>query len=269
MALLSRARTGWRDAEGNASWSERPTRWISNSRSGMWTARFATPPKLPSRRAAVARPRPPAALRGRDRGRVLGRDRRAVRGRGAGLGRADLPGRRPPLRARARRGTRPRRLAPVRGQARRRARVAIARLGLPTQRLPHLPEGRAAAGGVRLVPGERAPGAPLDTHLRPVGQEHRGRRAVRTGAAHADPTAGALARPPAPPRRPGLRGRGLAEDARVHALEARPLTATRAVRGRLRGVRPPLQRVLVRADHPLALVHGVLGDGLRRPRRAR
>ena len=108
----------------------------------LWTRCLLLPvsflPAWVSRRDdARSRPRSPPALRLRNRGDDLGRDQRAVRGRDPRPPRADLPGRRAPLRAGLLRRPRAGHQLRVRGQAGRRGPLAAAGLRPAAERDPH------------------------------------------------------------------------------------------------------------------------------------
>ena len=103
-------------------------------------------------------------------------------------------------------------------------------------------------------------------------EDERGREvdALHTLAfADARRAARGVARRAADARRPGVRRRGVARHARVHRDAPRHLRAARRRRARLRGVHAPLLRELERSGDPLAPLHRVDDDDLRRPRRPR
>ena len=78
-----------------------------------------------------------------------------------------------------------------------------------------------------------------------------------------------VAAAPVHDRRPGLRRRGLAQDAGFHPGTAQHGGSPVGAGRRLRGVHAPLPRGVVRADGPLAPGQRRDGDALRRPRRPR
>ena len=147
-------------------------------------------------------------------------------------------------------------------ERRRRAAVARAGVGLPAAGHPDAEARQAAADGVRLVPGERAPRRGRDRGLRR-------RRAALLRPPHGRRRHGALARPGAVPRRPGLRRRDQRGDAGVHRRPARHRRAAGGGDQGLRGVRPPLPDRLERPGQPLAALDAAERDDLRRPRHPR
>ena len=70
-------------------------------------------------------------------------------------------------------------------------------------------------------------------------------------------------------RRPGVRGRGVGRDARVHPAQTRYRRGARRADRRLRGVHAALPRGMVGPGYPLAALDRADDDDLRRPRRAR
>lgn len=188
------------------------------------------------------------------------RSRGAVRRRRA-RGGPHLPGRRPPLRAGPGDGPRTGHGLGVRGPARRHAGVAPARLLPPALRDPHPRRGRHRPGRVRLLPlgraarrragsgGPRRPGHPGG----PAGRRAGGRAPRRTP----------------PPGRPGVRGRDLQGHPPLARRPPGPGGPAGGAGGGLRGVHPPLLRVLARPRDPLAALHGPQLHDLRRPRRHR
>src|SRR5262245_39719997 len=125
---------------------------------------------------------------------------------------------------------------------------------------------------VRLIFGSCRVGGPQPTEVAPPWPEDLARTGVDGvwGYARAPPRGeGRVARRPAPARRPGVRGRGLARDARVHREQARHEQAAGLPGRGLRGVHAPLSRVLVGPGHPLAARNRPQRDDLRRPRRPR
>ena len=148
-----------------------------------------------------------------------------------GTQRAHLLRVRPPLRARLLRRPRARHLARVRGARSTASASGRAPTAAPAERVPHLPEGRAAADRLRLLP-RRGPARAAVLAAR-KDEDERGREidALHTLALpHARRAARALARRAADARRPGLRRRGLAGDARVHRDAPRPVRAARRAR---------------------------------------
>ena len=210
-----------------------------------------------------------AALHGRDAGDRLGRDRRGrARWRCSAHATRTFHGRGPPLRARRDRRSRAGHGDAVRGAARRRAGLAARRrppaVARSTRATTSARRGScsARAGSARrsappyTLDGERASGG------------LRGRRAVGLLAA-APGRPRAVARLPAAARRPGVRRRGVAGDARVHPRPPRRRAAARRAGRRLRGVHAAVPRGVERPGHPLAALDRAEHDDLRRPRRPR
>ncbi len=192
-----------------------------------------------------------------------------MRGGGPGRARAYLLRLRPPLRARPSGRPQSRHPPRVRGPPRRRTGLAAGGLGLPTQRLQHLPRRGAVADRVRLLSRGRASRAPLQPAEGRGRSRARDRRPANPGAADARATNRGVAPSAADARRPGVRGRGLTGDRRVRRVASRHRGAAGHACARLRGVRAAVPRELVRAGDSLAPLHRVHGHDLRRPRRAR
>ena len=132
---------------------------------------------------------------------------------------------------------------------------------VPTPAHPHHRPRPADPAALRLVPHDGA--------ARPGGPPHqRCRRPAHPGA-RPRPRRGGVARPRGLPRRPGLRRRHVAGDARVHRRPPRHRRAARGGDQGLRGVRPPLPAGVGRRGQPVAAVHRAQLHDLRRPRHPR
>ena len=191
-----------------------------------------------------------------------------MRGRDPRHARAHVLRLRAPLRARLLRRPGARQLARVRGEARRSARLATGRR-LPRERVPHLPEGGAAPDRVRVLSRGRSARPAVLIEEGSGRAWARDRRPADDGPAHARRAARGLARRAADARRPGLRRRGVPGHALVHRDPARPIRGARRPGARLRGLHEALPRELERPGDPLAALHRLDDDDLRRPRRSR
>ena len=143
--------------------------------------------------------------------------------------------------------------------------------GVPGERLPHLPEGRRRCRSCSAPAGWRRPHEPPYSLRKDEDERGREIDALHTlAAAHARRAPRAAGRTccccsatrSTPTRcRPATRV--------VHRGAARHERAAGRAGARLRGVHAALPRELGRPDDPLAALHGVDGDDLRRPRRPR
>ena len=142
--------------------------------------------------------------------------------------------------------------------------------GFPPSRFRTYPKGKPleiAFGSCRVaVPNEE----PYTLQARTTTTAVRELDALRAMAFRMrDAVAGGLAGHPAAAGRPGVRRRGLAAHAGVREDPPRRGRGAGPAGAGLRGVHPPVQRVVGRPGDPLAALHGLDGDDLRRPRRAR
>ena len=198
------------------------------------------------------RARPAAAARGRRRSHGVGADRRAVHGRGAARGRArraraDVHGRGPPLRARARH----------RAAAARATPYEVALDGevvwpepdsrVPAERPAHPHARRRGEDRVRLLPRRRAARAAAHAAQGRAPGRARGRRAARVRAGDARPS----------------RPRSGRTRCCCSATRSTPTRSTRHVEDALDGEASSryddyvalYTRRVERAGHPLAVVH--------------
>ena len=192
----------------------------------------------------------------------------AVRGRGARPPHADVHGRGPPLRAPSRRRPRAGLGDAVRGPARRR-RSSGRRTTVGPRPVVHT---RDDERHVRLVFGSCRVGDPQPATVDAPWPDELSRTGIDALWALREAAAarrGGVAGRAPPARRPGLRRRGLAGDARVHPQPPRHERAARRAGRRLRGVHAPLPRVVVGPRHSLAALDRADRDDLRRPRRQR
>ena len=205
------------------------------------------------------------------RGDRVGRDRRAVRGRGARH-------REPTFRVGGHHyalvcveGLEPGSHDAVRGAPRRRAPLAAAGRRFPPASSAR-PAGRGRCGWRSARAASRVPHEPPYTLSKDEDDARpRGRRAARARTAHADRADRGVARRAAAPRRPGLRRRGLAGDARAHpraaatpsaGRRARRSPTSRSTAALPRGVERPAMRWLL-SIVPSAMIfddHDMLDD---------
>ncbi len=125
----------------------------------------------------------------------------------------------------------------------------------PAEHDLHAEPRASGAPRVRLVPGRRAGGPAVHALELRAPEGGRDRRALGVLEATAE-ASGSRGRTPAAARRPGLRRRGLARDARVRPLAARRVAAAGRAGRRLRGVHAAVPRVVGRPRHPLAALDG-------------
>ena len=216
---------------------------------------------------------PAAPLRGRDEATIWVETDAPVRGRGARLPRADVPRRRPPLRARPlSRGSSPASTTPyeVRLDGERvwpQDRTRRSRRASSARRRPE----RAVPDRLGLLPRVRPARAAVLADART--RTRAGARSTRCGCSPTD-----MCR-----QRPRRRGRTRSSCSATRSTPTRSRPTVREyIRSRrdvavppgetdrrLRGVHAAVPRVVVGAAHPLAALDRALGDDLRRPRRPR